>query len=547
MKRTGHNYLRKLLLALVLVGVAVFSGNGLDASTNEFDILKVARILPPSPVAILWADDLDARLSSLNETSVMKEYFKSESYKKFRTSKLYNKLRSRLKGLESSTGFGLNLRNLAQISGSTSAVALYGIAELNLIYISKLDSAKFAASRLAVLREKFEPRRVGDIEYYVSDDPTKGSSLAFALHDGLLIASNDVALFEACLRLRAGIDDQAASMLGDKKLSALARDAQKSNVAIYLDMASISESVYFNTYWIYPDKRRYEDIEAALFTVEITKKKITENRRYLWAENKKAADTITTAGIAGLTPKDAHYLSITSTNAKDASGVLVMKLASWAGKGEAEKLSKTIEKLLEPAFPKTILSASKAQRDETDFMRPDAFIALEFAKPDSLDLNKLKSALASAWESRLIVKQAEGDWGRLKFKKTSGAVEYLDTPIFGSELISITRRGRIIALSTSAEWLKTSIAGSKNKPNLPDKSIEKYLRIDVPAASKAYIALAGDLELRPNWPDITSRKLFCTNLPSIVKAGTKSAVSLEVVTWPIEGNIQLESATLSLK
>ena len=47
MKRTGHNYLRKLLLALVLVGVAVFSGNGLDASTNEVDILKVARILPP--------------------------------------------------------------------------------------------------------------------------------------------------------------------------------------------------------------------------------------------------------------------------------------------------------------------------------------------------------------------------------------------------------------------------------------------------------------------------------------------------------------------
>src|SRR5260370_42467928 len=60
---------------------------------------------------------------------------------------------------------------LSQVAGTHSALALYDIGSLQLLYITYLPSATSMQTTLWQTRAKFEPRNAGGGNFYVLRDP----------------------------------------------------------------------------------------------------------------------------------------------------------------------------------------------------------------------------------------------------------------------------------------------------------------------------------------------------------------------------------------
>ena len=132
-----------LILSCFIAGIAGADNN-------------LAANFPAKALVFLQADNMTGVIDSYLKSDFGRKYLQTASFKDFSRSKLYLKLSDRFDSWEKLTAFDIDIRNIRQFAGGESAVAVYDIGKISVLFMSKVTYAQASKSRLFRLRDKFD-------------------------------------------------------------------------------------------------------------------------------------------------------------------------------------------------------------------------------------------------------------------------------------------------------------------------------------------------------------------------------------------------------
>jgi hypothetical protein len=195
---------------------------------------------------------------------------------------VYLKLQDRKKDFETAIGVGLDEKRLAELAGRASAVSVYDIGKLEMVFVTEVPRARAVTSALFKLAPQFSERSANGTSYYVRDVTTDGGRLnqqfCFAYVEGVLIVTTTEGLMiRAVSNAKASGADSLSS-----DVVALAEQAggfSAHDVTMWLDQARLNRNRYFDNYWIHQNvSGALANIESGLIDLRITREGMNEQR-----------------------------------------------------------------------------------------------------------------------------------------------------------------------------------------------------------------------------------------------------------------------------
>lgn len=307
-----------LLLIVVMAGLAHQSDGQQAASIS--DQLKLASVMPRGAMVYVQASDLSALMKTWLASRVRTRFYESESFAAFQKSRAYLKLQDRKKDLESAVGVGLDENRLAELAGRASAVSIYDIGRLEIVFVTEVPRARAVVSALFKQAPQFQERSADGSSYYVKDVTTDGGRLnqqfCFAYADGkLIVTTTEGLMIRAISNTKSPGGD---SLLPDvQALAETARGFSSHEVTMWLDQARLNRNRYFDSYWIHRNvDSELANIQSALIDMRMTREGITEQRWFKLAGSVQMAfKSLSADEVASLTkysPADAQLIEVRS-------------------------------------------------------------------------------------------------------------------------------------------------------------------------------------------------------------------------------------------
>jgi hypothetical protein len=232
------------------------------------------------------AGDLSTLMKTWLASPVRSRFYDSASFAAFQQSRVYLKLQDRRKDIENAIGVGLDESRLAELAGRASAVSIYDIGKLEIVFITEVPRARAIASALFKQAAKFEERSADGTAYYVHDVTTDGGRLnqqfCFAHIDGKLIVTTTEGLMIRAIANLKGPGGE--SLLPDVLAMAEgARGFAAHQVTMWLDQGRLNRNRYFSNYWIHRNaETELARIQNALIDLRMTRDGMIEQR---WFKN----------------------------------------------------------------------------------------------------------------------------------------------------------------------------------------------------------------------------------------------------------------------
>src|SRR5215470_14186162 len=262
----------KLVLSTaVLLGALLHQSDG-QQSRPLAEQLRLAAVMPRGAMVYLQARDLSALMKHWTSSPVRSGFYKSPSLSAFSKSRIYIKLQDRKSDFETALGFGLDEERLTELAGGASAVSIYDIGKLEIVFVTEVSRARAIATTLFKQIPQFQERSAGGTAYYVHEVTTDGGRLnqqfCFAYAGGkLIITTTEGLMIRALGNTKAGSAD---SLLSDViATSEQARGFASHDVTMWLDQARLNKNRNFNSYWIHHNiseqrKNSLANIESGL-------------------------------------------------------------------------------------------------------------------------------------------------------------------------------------------------------------------------------------------------------------------------------------------
>src|ERR1041384_28455 len=296
---------RLVLLILVAMTALVFRSDG-QQTQPVADQLKLASVMPKGALVYVQASDLAALMKTWLAPSIRPNFYGGASFAAFEKSRIYLKLQDRKKDFDTAIGVGLDESRLGELAGRASAVSIYDIGKIELVFVTEVPRARAVASTLFKQAPQFQERSADGISYYVRDVATDGGRLneqfCFAYIEGKLIVTTTEGLM---IRSIANVKSPGAESLLPEVL-ALAGNSNgfvAHDVTMWLDQARLNHNRYFNSYWIHHNSTgALANIESGLIDLRISREGITEQRWF------KMADSATQPAAGSLSSDDASSL-----------------------------------------------------------------------------------------------------------------------------------------------------------------------------------------------------------------------------------------------
>lgn len=316
----------KSIRVLLLIAVAVFTlshhSDGQQARPLG-EQLKLAGVMPGGALVYLQMRDLNTLMKTWVASPTREAFYNSSSFKNFEKSNIYLKFQDRRKDFEAALGFGVDESRLSELAGGASAVALYDIGKIELVFITEVGREKAVTTTLFKNVPQFQERSSNSLPYYVRDVATDGGRLnqqfCFAHVDGKLIVTTTEGLMIRALG-NAKAPGQDAALADVLDIANQARGFAARDVTMWLDQMKLNRSRHFKSYWIYGnlgEKSRdsLAKIESGLIDLRFAADGLNEQRWFKMADGSTQSAALTSeqsSAFLRFAPRDAQLVEMHS-------------------------------------------------------------------------------------------------------------------------------------------------------------------------------------------------------------------------------------------
>ncbi len=278
---------KKLIMLIAVAMLALAHRSDGQQARPVAEQLRLAGVMPRGAMVYVQASDLSALMKIWLASPVRSRFYDSASFAAFQKSHVYLKLQDRKKDFETAIGVGLDEKRLAELAGRASAVSIYDIGKLELVFVTEVPRARAVASALFKQAPQFSERSADGTSYYVRDVTTDGGRLnqqfCFAYVEGkLIVTTTEGLMIRAIANAKAATADSLSSdviALADQAAGFSAHD-----VTMWLDQARLNRNRYFDNYWIHHNAGgALANIESGLIDLRITREGMNEQRWFkMW-------------------------------------------------------------------------------------------------------------------------------------------------------------------------------------------------------------------------------------------------------------------------
>ncbi len=264
----------------------------------------------------LQTRDLGALMKMWVASPARAKFYGGKSFAAFSNSRIYLKLQDRKKDFENAIGFGLDEARLAEIAGGASAISIYDIGKIELVFATEIAREKLLATALFKQLPQFQERSADGASYYVRDVTTDGGRLnqqfCFAHTGGRLIVTTAEGLMIRALNNArvAGADSLAADVYNTVS------EFTAQDVTMWLDQARLNRNRHFNSYWIHHNvagPSSLAGIESAIINLRFTPQGMSEERWFRMSAGQAEATNLTAEqsnALVRLAPSNAQLVEI---------------------------------------------------------------------------------------------------------------------------------------------------------------------------------------------------------------------------------------------
>src|SRR4029078_175796 len=169
--------IRNLTVLTVIAFLALAHQSDGQQTRPVAEQLKLAGVMPRGAMVYVQANNLSALMKPWLASPVRSQFYDSASFAAFQKSRIYLKLQDRKKDFESAIGIGLDESRLAELAGRASAVSIYDIGKIELVFVTEVPRARAVASALFKQAPQFSERSANGTSYYVRDVTADGGRL----------------------------------------------------------------------------------------------------------------------------------------------------------------------------------------------------------------------------------------------------------------------------------------------------------------------------------------------------------------------------------
>ncbi|HUD98624.1 MAG TPA: hypothetical protein VMR62_03560 [Bryobacteraceae bacterium] len=316
----------------VLVTALLLSAAGLLFLQTAAPPPKLATLMPRGALLYLEAPDFGSLLHEWDTSRTKAAWLGSENYAVFSHSNLFMKLHDLFGEYGTAAGFRPTFSSALEIAGTDSALALYGIRDVEFLYISRIGSADLMKTQLWAVRDKFEQRQAGGLPFYLRLDAASKRTVAFAFAKGyLLLGTRDDLVARALELLAGGSNPSIAADPWYRESTARARTLARdtAQLRLVMNLQALVKSEYFRSYWVHRNASEVRQYWAGLADVTRTSGAITESRIFLRAPDAAASDAASigqdVSGLVALVPPEAGLYNAAPVSDSSAVATLIVQ------------------------------------------------------------------------------------------------------------------------------------------------------------------------------------------------------------------------------
>lgn len=468
----------------ILLSILLLTAAGYVYLQTTSSAPRLATLMPSGALLYLEAPDFSRLLHDWDESKLKSDWPETANYSVFSNSNLFNKLEAVFKEYGEAAGFLPDLKNIIEIAGTDSALALYDFRDVEFLYVTRVAGAEIMKSQLWAVREQFEQREAGGVPFYLHTDSDSRRTVAFALTKGyLLLATRDDLMAQSLELLAGGGNPSIASDRWFRDSTAEAPNPGE--LRLVMNLESLVKSVYFRSYWVQRNAETIRRYWAGVADVKRSGNEITESRVFLRTPNPATTATPSTPALSTLlplVPPEAGLYKISpATDAAAVASLIVQKLIGpqtqrsrdWrqapsavspdSRAGSESDLETRIDEqplpsdagitdsesaaraMLEKARTGAVLLVQSSSPAAGTFVEIPSVIVLEAA--GDWDLNSVRSSLGAAAGKLWTTSQLGANW----ISGTAGrhSVQRLD----GLGTLQFVNRGRLLFLSNNSQLL----------------------------------------------------------------------------------------------
>ncbi len=301
-----------VVLAVSLIGWATFQANAPVPERN------LASLMPQGAQVFLEAKDFDGLLQDWNASPEKAAWMKSDNYEVFSRSRLLLRLSQAQQQFAAAAGVPPDYKFLGEVAGQQSALAIYSIGKLELLYITRLPSSSAMKSGIWQQRSKFEPRQSAGKPFFVRTEAESGRVVAFAIDGDYLILGTREDLVAGALTLIAG--QKMAPM--DQEgwyVDAIKAAKEPGDLRLLVHLSEVAKTPQFRSYWIQQNITEIRQYESSISDLYRSANEYREERVLLLkdATPVSADDTQSVAELARLIPGNAGVFKCTAAPSVD--------------------------------------------------------------------------------------------------------------------------------------------------------------------------------------------------------------------------------------
>ena len=262
---------------LLLLGITSIGASWAAYQALAPEAPPLSRYVPAGSLLYMQARDFSTLLGDWNASPQKASWVKSKNYEVYSRSRLFLRLQGAGEQFAAAAGLPPDLSFLTQVAGAQSALALYDIGKLEILYITKLSSANSMQSALWQTRAKFETRSAAGSTFYVRRDPESEREVSFAVNGDYLILATREDLLAGTLQLMAGSKDRTieAEQWWSQSVAA---SGPVGDLRMVLNLEKIVPSPYFRSYWIQRNITDIKQYSAAVSDLFRSGKQYREER-----------------------------------------------------------------------------------------------------------------------------------------------------------------------------------------------------------------------------------------------------------------------------